>query len=144
MAVGQRQDPYASFRFLVEIDGQTVGGFAEVSGLQAEIETEDYWEGGVNESVHKLVKGTKYPNLVLKRGLTDSQTLWEWHADAVSGRIARKTCRVVLLDSQGQEKWHWVFEEAFPVKWVGPEMKADGSAVAVETLELVHSGMAKG
>jgi len=144
MAVGQRWDPYMNCRFLVEIDSLTVGGFAEASGLQAEVETEDYWEGGVNEYVHKLAKGTKYPNLVLKRGFTDSQVLWQWHADAVNGKIQRKRCRVVLLDSQGQETWRWIFEEAFPVKWVGPDMKADGSAVAIETLELVHNGMTKG
>jgi hypothetical protein len=37
MAVGDRKkDPYLSFRFLVEIQGLIVGGFSEVSGLQAD------------------------------------------------------------------------------------------------------------
>jgi phage tail-like protein len=41
---------------------------------------------------------------------------------------------------QGQETWRWSFQNAYPVKWVGPELKADGSAVAIETIELAHNG----
>jgi phage tail-like protein len=35
----------------------------------------------------------------------------------------------------------WTFEQAYPVKWSGPQFKADDNAVAVETLELAHEGM---
>ncbi len=77
MANGKRKpDPYFSFQFLIEINGLITGGFSEVSGLQVEIETEEYREGGTNDYVHKLPKGTKYSNLVLKRGITDSDVLW--------------------------------------------------------------------
>ena len=65
METGQRIDPYLSIRFLLEIKGLIVGGFSEVSGLQVEVETEDYQEGGVNGFVRKFPKSTKYPNLVL-------------------------------------------------------------------------------
>ncbi len=41
MPTAERKDPYLSFRFLVEIDGLVVGGFPEVSGIQAETEVED-------------------------------------------------------------------------------------------------------
>ena len=34
-------NPYTAFNFLVEIQGLVVGGFSEVSGLQAETETEE-------------------------------------------------------------------------------------------------------
>ena len=58
MAVAERKDPYLSFRFLVEIPGLIVGGFLDVSGLQAETEIEEKPEGGVNDYVHKLPKRT--------------------------------------------------------------------------------------
>ena len=144
MAVAERKDPYSSVRFLVEIDELIVGGFSEVSGLQVETETEEYREGGVNDYVHKLPKGSKYPNLVLKRGITDSDALWKWHQDVVSGKKARKTGRIILLDLKGNEKLRWTFEDAYAVKWSGPEFKADGNAVAIETLEISHHGIKKG
>ncbi len=144
MTVGKRKkDPYLSFRFLLEIDGLIKGGFSEVSGLQAEVDTEDYQEGGVNEYVHKLLKGTKYQNITLKRGITDSEVLWKWHKDVVNGKIERKNIHIIILDYKGQEKLHWQFKEAHPVKWTGPEFRADNNTVAIETLELVHKGIQK-
>lgn len=144
MAVGKRNDPYLSFRFQVEIEGLIAGGFSEVSGLQVETETEDHREGGVNDYVHKIIKGTKQQNLTLKRGITDSDTLWKWHQDVVNGKIKRKSGRIILLDLEGNEKWHWTFQDAYPVKWTGPDLKADGNNIAIETLELAHNGIKKG
>ena len=144
MIVGKRkEDPYLNFRFLLEIEGLIRGGFSDVSGLQAETETEDYQEGGVNSFVHKLLKGTKYPNLILKRGITNSDVLWEWHQDIVKGKIEPKNIFIIILDYEGQETLQWEFKEAYPVKWTGPEFKADGNNVGIETLELVHSGIQK-
>lgn len=144
MVIGKRNDPYLSFRFLVEIQGLIVGGFSEVSGLQAETEIEEKREGGVNDYVHKLPKITKYQNITLKRGITDSDTLWEWHQDVVNGNIERKTIFVVLMDREGDEQWRWQFIDAYPVKWTGPDLTAGSSAVAVETIELAHNGIKKG
>ncbi|MEW6173981.1 MAG: phage tail protein [Bacillota bacterium] len=144
MTTGIRKDPYASFRFLVEITGLIVGGFSEVSGLEVETETEEYREGGVNDYVHKLPKITRHPNLVLKRGLTDADALWSWHQQAVGGNVSRKSGCVVLLDDTGSEKWRWTFQDAYPVRWSGPEFKGDAATVAVEVLELAHRGIRKG
>ncbi len=143
----QRQDPYSNFSYLVEIDGLLVGGFSEVSGLQVETEVEEYREGGCNDYVHKFPKGSKQSNLTLKRGMTDSVILWNWHSLVVQGlpgAVTRHSGRIILRDARGREKWHWIFEGAYPVKWVGPEFSGDGNAVAIETLELVHNGLARG
>ena len=144
MATGERKDPYLGYRFLVEIEGLVVSGFSEVSGLQAETEVEEYREGGVNEHTHKLPKGTKYTNLILKRGITDSNELWKWHQDVIEGRIQRRSGSIILLDQTGEEKWRWNFIGAYPIKWTGPDFKADSSAAAIETLEFVHNGISKG
>jgi phage tail-like protein len=146
MALGDRiKDPYPAFKFLVEIKGLVVGGFAEVSGLQIEVEVQTYQEGGLNEYEHKLAGPTRYPsNLVLKRGLVDADTLWSWHQDVMRGVITRRNGSIMLLDQAGEEQWRWNFVEAYPVRWVGPELRADTAAVAIETLELVHRGLTKG
>lgn len=143
MAIGERADPYLNFHFLVEIEGLVVGGFSEVSGLQVEIEVQEYREGGMNEYIHKLAGPTRYPsNLVLKRGLTDA-ALWIWHQEGRKGAIRRRNGSIVLLDSAGVEKWRWNFLGAYPVRWLGPDLRGGSNEVAVETLELVHHGLSK-
>jgi len=144
MIFGTRIDPYSSYKFQVEIQGLIVGGFSDVSGLQLETKTENIREGGVNDYIHKLPKNTEQSNLTLKRGLTDSDVLWKWYKDVVDGKVKRKSGRIILMDHEGNEKWHWTFEDAYPVKWVGPDFNAKGSEIAVETLELVHNGIKKG
>jgi phage tail-like protein len=143
MPVAKRNDPYSSFRFLVEIDSLVVAGFSEVSGLQAETQIEDYREGGVNDYVHKLPKETTYSNIILKRGITDSEVFWKWHQDVVNGNIKRRSGYIVLLDSEKKETWRWNFVDAYPAKWSGPDLRADSDAVAFESIELVHNGIKK-
>ena len=139
----ERIDPYHGFRFRVEIDGLIVAGFSEVGGLNIETQIEEIREGGVNEYTHKLPKETKYPNVVLKRGLTDSDTLWQWYRNVATGKIERKTVHVILLDSLGEDTWRWSFEHSYPIKWLGSELKADSNAAMIETIELVHKGFNK-
>jgi phage tail-like protein len=142
--LGIRNDPYMAFNFLVEIEGLVVGGFSEVTGLQIETVIETYREGGLNEYEHKLAGPTRYPsNLILKRGLTDIETLWSWHQDVMQGTIERKNGTIYLLDRQRLPAMWWDFMEAYPVKWTGPDLRADSSTVAVETVELVHRGISK-
>ncbi|WP_240545896.1 phage tail protein [Paenibacillus artemisiicola] len=132
-----------NFRFQIELEGLVVGGFSEVSGVQAELETEDYREGGVNGYVHKFVKASKVPSLTIKRGLTNSDTLWTWFQDTKNGRITRRSGSVILVDAAGGEQWRWNFTEALPVKWTGPDLKSDSGSVAFESIELVHNGFSK-
>jgi phage tail-like protein len=136
--------PYTSFTFVLEIEGIIAGGFSDVSGLQIETELEEYREGGVNDYVHKFPKITKYQNLTLKHGLTDRDTLWNWYNDVIKGNIERKNGTIFLLKSDAltPAMW-WEFTGAYPVKWTGPELKADSNSIAFETLELVHTGLTK-
>ena len=140
-ARGINNDPYGSFRFRAEIDSLQVSGFSEVTGLAFESEVETFHEGGVNTHECQLAGHTKFPaNITLKRGLADVE-LWAWYQKVMSGRIERKRVTITLLDYAGEEKWQWVFREACPVKWTGPELKADTAAVAFESIELVHRGL---
>lgn len=144
-----RQDPFLSHKFLVMIQGLFVAGFSEVAGLQAETEIEEVREGGVNDYVHKLPKGTKYQNITLKKGMTISNDLWNWHRDVVSGKIKRRTIYVILQNTKGIGLLDWDYSnmyqivDAFPVRWSGPDLRSDGNAVALETLEFAHHGITK-
>ncbi len=142
--VGKRVDPYHAHNFLVEIEGLVVGGFSRVDGLESAIETQDVIEGGVNGYVHKVLKGTTHPPLVLQHGLTDVDVLWSWYERTRRGVIKRRNGTITLLDRQRQPVMAWNFADALPVKWAGPSFDASNdSTVAIERLELVHRGLSK-
>lgn len=136
-----RTDPYLGMRFRVEVEGILNGGCAEVSGLDFSTQVEDFREGGVNDYVHKLPKETTFPNILLKRGLTDSDKLWKWYQDVVYGKVIRKEVHILMLKERSEDvAWVWGFKDAFPIKWTGPELKSEGSTVAFETIEMAHHG----
>ncbi len=142
IGMAARGDPYAAFNFAVEVTGVLSAGFTEVSGLTSEIEVLEFREGGVNEYAHKLPGPTTYrTNLVLKRGVTDSYELWAWHASALAGKTLRRPISILLRDAQGQRRWRWSFLDAYPVKWVGPELRGGSAKIAIETLEFAHRGL---
>lgn len=140
--MSRRTDPFRGYNFAVEVEGLVAGGFSEVTGLNLEIEVQDYREGGVNGFIHKRAGPARYSsNLVLKRGMTASKILWNWYWDVVQGRIDRKNVSILLMDESGQEQVRWNFEDAYPVKWTGPDLRAGNSDVAVESVELAHKGL---
>jgi phage tail-like protein len=141
--LGVRLDPYASFNFLVEIEGILSGGFSECSGLVVETEFVDYREGGENGFVHRFVGATKYPPLILKHGITLIDGLWGWHQDVANLKVTRHNGTIYLLDKQRIPVMWWDFKEALPVKWTGPELRAQASAIAFESVELTHRGLSK-
>jgi phage tail-like protein len=133
-----RVDPYRNFSFLVEIGGITQAGFSDCSGFGASTDPIEYREGGETKTVRKLPGLTKYTNITLKWGLTDSRELYNWYRDVVNGKIERKNGSIILLDLEGNEKVRWNFFDAWPTKWDGPDFTAKGNDVAIETLELAH------
>ena len=145
----QRQPPPGpdgkpACRFYVQVDGWTQAVFTEVSGLAMEMAVEDIEEGGENGFVHRLPGRCKTSNLTLKRGLTNSNEFLNWTVKVSGGTIEKKHITVILYNLDGTESMQWTFEQAYPVKWSGPQFKADDNAVAVETLELAHEGMKVG
>lgn len=133
--------PYITSSFKVEIEGIQEAVFKECSGLEAETEILSFEEGGVNGYIHKLPGRTKFPNVVLKRGITNSGWLWGWYEKVAKGTIERKNLSVVLYNSKGDEVKRWSFERAYPIKWSGPGLNADENSIAIETLEITHEGM---
>jgi phage tail-like protein len=134
--MAQRIDPYKGYRFLVEIDSIQQAAFAECSGLGSEIEVVEYREGGEGSPVRKVPGRVRYPNIVLKWGVTDSRELYNWHLQIINGTLERKNGSVILHDDQGQEKVRWNFSDAWPSKWEGPTLNARGNDVAIEALTL--------
>ena len=132
-------DPVGELRFQVLIDDAVIGAFAECSGLSVEYDIFEYQEGGELSFVHKFRGGLKYPNLVLKRGVTYEDALVKWFFDR-SDREERGNITLNLLGDDGEQVRSWSFASAFPVKWSGPSFSAKSTNVATETLEICHQG----
>jgi phage tail-like protein len=141
MATGTIPEPYGSYNFLVEIDGITRAAFRECSGFDSTIAVIEYREGGENTTVRKLPGMTTYNNITLQRGVTDDMDLYQWHRQAIQGNVERKNGSIVLLDRSGQEVARWNFVRAWPTKWTGPSLNAEGTEVAIDSFELAHEGV---
>ncbi|GGN94463.1 phage tail protein [Streptomyces albiflavescens] len=137
-----RVDPYRNYNFFIEIDALIVGGFTECTGFGASVDPIEYREGSEAPTARKLPGMTKYTNITLKWGLTDSRVLFDWFMGFTRGVIDRKSGSIVQVDIDGvTEKTRWNFYEAWPAKWDGPDFNATSNAVAIETLELAVERM---
>jgi phage tail-like protein len=138
---GERADPFVAFRFEVAFDDLAAGGFSDCSGLQLDTEVMEYAEGGLNTVTHRLVTRTKQSNLTLRHGIVD-RALWDWYWDLTQGDLRARNCSVRVFDHDGKRTvMEWQLLRAYPIKWVGPELSASQSSVAVEVLELCHQGL---
>ncbi|MFH5833424.1 phage tail protein [Halalkalibaculum sp. DA3122] len=141
--------PAVGFHFKVEfsgLDGATDNDirFQEVSGLTAEIGTEELREGGENRFAHRLPQPAKYQNLVLKRGLLTGTALIQWFRDAIEHfSFDPLVVNVSLLNEQGNTLINWNFTGAYPVKWAVSNLDAQKNEVVIDTIELAYQYFTK-
>ena len=140
-------EPPISARFLLEVDGVEIGIFSEVSGLQLNVEVDEYSEGGQNGFVHKLPGRMTWPNLVFRRGITDSDALFAWvqkssgEGFAANGnKLTRSTGAVTIVDAESTRLRAWDLDGVFPIRWTGPKLSVNESAALEEELEVAHAG----
>jgi phage tail-like protein len=133
--------------FLFEVDGVEIGRFTEVSGLEVEVDVEELEVGGENSFVHKLPGRMKWPNIMLKRGITQNDSLLSWLSKssgeqftASGNKLSRSTAAITLLGPSAARLRSWEFTGAFPVKWSGPTFASSSSDMAMEELEIAHHG----
>ena len=82
-------DHIGNYNFKVEIEGVTQGAFTEVSGLESTTEVIEFQDGD-DLVLRKRPGRTKYANIVLKRGYTNNDELWNWRKAVIDGRVERK------------------------------------------------------
>ncbi|WP_319481059.1 phage tail protein [uncultured Draconibacterium sp.] len=136
--------PPIGFHFSVEFPDISSSSsdqrFQSVSGLTVDVDTEEIAEGGENRFKHKVPVRTKYPNLVLKRGLLVDSEVIKWCRDAVEDFSFKPTNLVVkLLNEKHEPLMSWNVVHAYPVKWSMSDFNAEESKLAIETLELTYN-----
>lgn len=133
--------PPVAFHFKVEFASlRSEYQFQSVSGLSIELETEEIAEGGENRFKHKLPVRTKFPNLVLKRGLLTDSALIRWCRDAVEDyKIVPTDLTISLLNEDHEPLMTWNVVHAWPLKWSMPDFNAEESKMVIETIELAYN-----
>ncbi|HEX8146406.1 MAG TPA: phage tail protein [Pyrinomonadaceae bacterium] len=134
-------DPFASFNFKLEIEGITVAGFSEVTGLNQESNVIDYREGQEPITPRKLPGLNKFGNITLKRGVSPDLSVYNWRKTVTDGDIERRNASIVLHNEKHEEVVRWNLVNAWPSKYVGPDLKANANEVAIESIELTHEGV---
>ena len=125
------------------------GGFQECSGLDIEMDVQEYLEGGRNDGVIRRVGRAKFSNIVLKRGMLfadDSganRELWQWIQSVVAGeRPVARYDGIIEVRSRGQTAAAtWVFLRGLPAKVTGPQLNARTGDIAIEELHIAHEGL---
>ena len=136
------EELFGAYHFLLEIQGVVndtrviVGGFKSVSGMDSETEIVEFKQGN-DKVVRKKPGRTTYSNIVLERGYTATDDLWNWRKNIKDGQIDRRSGSVIILDQDGEtEVARYNFFEAWPCKWYVPDMDSDTSGMAIEKLEI--------
>jgi len=139
-----RKDPLRNFKFRLEIGGITQGNFSELTIGETTTDAVDYREGTDPSHVRKLDGLTKFGNIVMKWGVTDSHELSDWHKAIVNGQIQaanRKEVAIIVQDEAGADKARFVVSEAWPMKYQVSPLNGKGNEVFVELIELVNEGI---
>lgn len=135
--------PLPVFHFRVEFGAEQLG-FTEVSGLTQENQMIEYRAGDFPEySTIKMPGLRKFNNITLKRGIMQSDNkFFQWLISGMKlSKVDRKDLTISLLNEKHEPVMAWKVSRAFPVKLEGPQLKATGNEVAIESLEIAHEGL---
>ncbi len=138
-----RDNPYGDCNFLVQLgdgsDDTVAGGFRTVSGIGTSLDVVEYRNGNDRSPSTRLLAGLRrHSRVVLTRGVIGDLRLWQW---AYQDPPDRRTVTIVLLDETRSAVMTFTLLRAWPTKWEGPALDAQGTDVAIETLELCYEGL---
>lgn len=144
-----RTAPYPAYNYLVDLKSsrnpaQPLGGFSDVSGLNAEIHVSDYRDGNEAKAhVRKIAGSYTVGKVTCKRGVVNSSDLWDWITQAqTQGVGAQRDVTITLRDEGGNPVQIYKLFNVTPSKITGPTLAGKGGGdVAMEELELTPEDM---
>ena len=139
------KDPIATFRFSLDVQGVTAATFHEAAGFENStdvIEHRQIGQGG-KVTIMKLPGGSKWADITLKRGFTDSMDLYDWRQKVLDGDMdaARKDGSITGYDAKDNPVIQYTFTRGWISKWKGATFSAKDNNVAVEEITITHEGV---
>lgn len=136
---------HKKYAFRVEIDGLAVASFRTAGPLKVNIGIVEEEEGGSIAPTKEFGK-TKFDNVKLTKGVTDSEELWEWAKKAIEGDddAAEKDLSIVQTNRAGEEISRWDVFGCKPVGFQAGDWDATAEENVIEELELSIESYDKG
>ncbi len=136
------EDPLIGFKYSLDIGGKVTGYFTEVSGLDIEyepVELKVVNDKGVPLIIQQPGR-IKYTDITLKRGITSNLDIWGWRQEVEDGNVdsARVNGSITMRAEDGSPVAVWNFENGWPSKVSGPQVKSDSNEYGVEEVVIVH------
>jgi phage tail-like protein len=142
MPTGEELTFGLAMRFQVTLGGDiNLGYWQACDGLSVDFDPVPREEGGNNDYAYYLPGQVKYTEVTLKRAVTKqhSPTVLTWLKSMVDADEGQ-TMTIDLLGADGTSVMKWSLRNVLPKKWTGPSLNAGTSAIAIETLSVVHEG----
>lgn len=131
----------SSVFFRLVIGGDDLGRFHTCAGLAAQVEVEQFAEGGNNSFAWQLPTRITWSNITLTRVVTaDTVKVSRWFTETMR-RVRRKDGEIVALRPDLTPIARWQVLGIVPVGWQGPDFDPSSARAAVETLEIAHEGL---
>jgi phage tail-like protein len=127
-------------RFSITIDGYEIAAFSELQGITTSVDVVDFRQSSDKEVMISKMPGSHTPpTVVLKRGKSNSMELWSWHEAVLAGDMAaaRKSCSLVMYNTDGKPVARYHMENAWPAKIEIGGLKAGASEVLMESVTVV-------
>jgi phage tail-like protein len=128
--------PYRNSNFLIQVVGLPEMSFKEVVLPASRIQVVEYREGGDVSGTRKLPGAGSTGNLVLRRGIDQNLSLWNWFAEVRDGDLRRRDVVILLRDAQGLDVRRWQIFNAWPAADDFSPLDGQGNEVMIETVEL--------
>ncbi len=147
---GLMPETHLGYRYQVLTKRDPVAVFTEVILPTITMETEDVKEGGQNKFIHKLPGRINAGTVKFKHGIAIVDMMMKWYVDVIEkqkyGKATDELIVVQLTPSPLPIPLPfplriWVFHDAYPIKWTGPQLQSSQSAAIVEEFEFAHSGI---
>ena len=147
------QDPFRSFRFLVELEqgAAVVAAFSQFSGVKFELNQLQARGGDEIRGVMEYIPTfTSFTPVTLTKGVVGDEAFLDWLFSAAAGTeagprfgVMPRTINVIALDDQGRRGIVWTLKDAFPIAYELAPMDGASSAVLSESMTFGISGVAR-
>src|ERR1700722_621448 len=104
------------------------GSFAECTGLEGTMEPKVIREGGRNYGAAQRAGGTTFATVVLKRGISTNQNLYQLFNTLATGTFApRMQVTINVFDVNGVAVMAWQLAKAMPIKYKFSDLNSRNS-----------------
>jgi phage tail-like protein len=147
----QRLDPYKNYKFRLKWDGRYIAGVSKVSALKRSTDIVTHRDGGDPSAPRKAPGASRFDAITIERGVTHdleferwANKVWNWGAGLggeASLKDFRKDVILELYNEAGQLAIAYRIFRCWPSTFQAlPDLDANGSAVAIQTLVLENEG----